>query len=195
MNLEIITTEDGSNTLRNPELDETYHSIHGAIRESRHVFIENGLKCFIGVDKHEISIFEVGFGTGLNAVLTLEVARAQKQMVRYTTIEPFPLPENIWSILNYPQTLSNVDDFYSIHRSQWQVGTTLDPYFELFKMRSTLQEFELEAESFDLVYFDAFAPSKQPQLWEPGVLEKVVTAIKPGGILVTYCAKGQLKRI
>ncbi len=194
MNLEIITTEDGSNTLRNPELDETYHSIHGAIRESRHVFIENGLKCFIGVDKHEISIFEVGFGTGLNAVLTLEVARAQKQMVRYTTIEPFPLPENIWSILNYPQTLSNVDDFYSIHRSQWQVGTTLDPYFELFKMRSTLQEFELEAESFDLVYFDAFAPSKQPQLWEPGVLEKVVTAIKPGGILVTYCAKGQLKR-
>ncbi len=194
MNLEIITTEDGSNTLRNPELDETYHSIHGAIRESRHVFIENGLKCFIGVDKHEISIFEVGFGTGLNAVLTLEVARAQKQMVRYTTIEPFPLPENIWSILNYPQTLSNVDDFYSIHRSQWQVGTTLDPYFELFKMRSTLQEFELEAESFDLVYFDAFAPSKQPQLWEPGVLEKVVTAIKPGGILVTYCAKGLLKR-
>lgn len=194
MNVEIITTEDGSNTLRNPALGETYHSVHGAIRESVHVFIENGLKPFIGKDKPEISIFEVGFGTGLNAVLSLEIARAQKQKVKYTTIEPYPLPENIWSNLNYPHALDNVYDYPSLHRSPWQIGTTLDPYFELFKIQTTLQEAKLGAESFDLVYFDAFAPSKQPELWELPMLEKVVAALKPGGVLVTYCAKGQLKR-
>ena len=194
MSLEIITTADGSNSLRNTTLDETYHSVHGAIQESLHVFIENGLMSFIGKLKKEISILEVGFGTGLNALLTLQCARAHRQKVKYTTLEPNPLSEEIWSSLNYSVTLNCASEYDSLHRSHWQVGTTLDSYFELLKVRTTLQEARLEAGSFDLVYYDAFAPSKQPELWELPMMEKVVATLRPGGVLVTYCAKGQLKR-
>lgn len=193
MSLEIITTADGSNSLRNTTLDETYHSVYGAIQESVHVFIENGLMSFIGKPK-EISILEVGFGTGLNALLTLRYARAHRQKVNYTTLEPNPLSEEIWSSLNYPVTLNHAHEYDSLHRSPWQVGTTLEPYFELLKVRTTLQEARLEAGSFDLVYYDAFAPSKQPELWELPMLQKVVATLRPGGVFVTYCAKGELKR-
>jgi tRNA U34 5-methylaminomethyl-2-thiouridine-forming methyltransferase MnmC len=193
VSLEIITTADGSNSLRNTTLDETYHSVYGAIQESVHVFIENGLMSFIGKPK-EISILEVGFGTGLNALLTLRYARAHRQKVNYTTLEPNPLSEEIWSSLNYPVTLNHAHEYDSLHRSPWQVGTTLEPYFELLKVRTTLQEARLEAGSFDLVYYDAFAPSKQPELWELPMLQKVVATLRPGGVFVTYCAKGELKR-
>jgi tRNA U34 5-methylaminomethyl-2-thiouridine-forming methyltransferase MnmC len=194
VSLEIITTADGSNSLRDTTLDETYHSVHGAIQESLHVFIENGLMSFIGKLKGEISILEVGFGTGLNALLTMQCARAHRQKVNYTTLEPNPLSEEIWSALNYPVTVNHANEYGSIHRSPWQVGTTLDPYFELLKVRTTLQEARPEAGSFDIVYYDAFAPSKQPELWELPMLEKVVATLRPGGVFVTYCAKGQLKR-
>lgn len=194
MSLQIISTADGSNSLRNIALDETYHSVHGAIRESVHVFIENGLMLFIGKIKEDISILEVGFGTGLNALLTMQCARAHRQKVTYTAIEPYPLPEDIWLSLNYPVTLNGVDEYTSLHQSPWQVGITLDPYFELLKVRATLQEAKPPAGWFDLVYYDAFAPSKQPELWELPMLEKVVATLRPGGVLVTYCAKGQLKR-
>ena len=194
MSIEIITTGDGSHTLRNQELGETYHSVHGAIQESVHVFIENGLMSFIGRDKPEISILEVGFGTGLNALLTLQRARSYKQKVLYTTIEPHPLPESIWSALNYANGVSNREEYNILHRSPWQIGTALDPYFELLKIRSTLQDYLPEDQSFDLVYYDAFAPSKQPELWQVSLLEKVVGALRSGGVLVTYCAQGQLKR-
>lgn len=194
MSLEIITTADGSNSLRNIALDETYHSVHGAIRESVHVFIENGLMSFIGKHKGDISILEVGFGTGLNALLTMQCARAHRQKVNYTAIEPYPLSEDIWSSLNYSVTLNCADEYNSLHRSPWQVGTTLDPYFELLKVQATLQRAKPPAGWFDLVYYDAFAPSKQPELWELPMLEKVVATLRPGGVFVTYCAKGQLKR-
>jgi tRNA U34 5-methylaminomethyl-2-thiouridine-forming methyltransferase MnmC len=194
VSLEIITTADGSNSLRNTTLDETYHSVHGAIQESVHVFIDNGLMSLLGKVKGKISILEVGFGTGLNALLTVQCARAHRQRVYYTTLEPNPLSDEIWSLLNYPVTLNLANEYGSLHRSPWQIGTTLDPYFELLKLRTTLQEARPEAGSFDLVYYDAFAPSKQPELWELPMLEKVVKALRQGGILVTYCAKGQLKR-
>jgi tRNA U34 5-methylaminomethyl-2-thiouridine-forming methyltransferase MnmC len=194
VSIEIITTADGSHTLRDQALGETYHSVHGAIQESVHVFIEKGLMFFTGKGKPEITILEMGFGTGLNALLTLQKARVHKQKVIYTTVEPYPLPENIWSVLNYTEGGSDAEEFKLLHSSPWQIGIPLDPCFELLKIRTTLQEYVPECESFDLIYYDAFAPSKQPELWELQMLKKVVAALKPGGVFVTYCAQGQLKR-
>lgn len=195
MSLEIITTADGSNSLRNTTLNETYHSVHGAIQESLHVFIDNGLTPQLAELEREIFIFEVGFGTGLNALLTLKRAQALRRKINYTTIDPHPLPEDVWAALNYPITLDSRSEYDFIHRSPWQIATTLDPYFELLKLQTTLQDARPETEAFDIIYYDAFAPSKQPDLWERSLLEKVTSALKPGGAFVTYCAKGQVKRI
>jgi tRNA U34 5-methylaminomethyl-2-thiouridine-forming methyltransferase MnmC len=194
VNLDIIITADGSNSLRNVSLNETYHSIHGAVQESVYVFIQNGLMPFMSKDKREISILEVGFGTGLNALLTLQRAQMHQQKIRYWALDPYPLPEAIWTALNYPDALDLADEFRSIHRSPWQIATALGDYFTLSKDQTTLQDAALQAGDFDLVYYDAFAPSKQPELWELPALEKVVSALGPKGIFVTYSAKGQLKR-
>lgn len=195
MSLEIITTADGSNSLRNLTLNETYHSVHGAIQESLHVFIENGLEPLLAKLEREIFIFEVGFGTGLNALLTWKRAQTLNRKISYTTIDPHPLPEEVWAALNYPITLDSSSEYDLLHRSPWQVATTLDPYFELLKLRTTLQDARTEPDAFDIIYYDAFAPSKQPELWEVPMLEKVIMTLRQGGIFVTYCAKGQVKRI
>jgi tRNA U34 5-methylaminomethyl-2-thiouridine-forming methyltransferase MnmC len=194
VSLEIITTADGSNSLRNLTLNETYHSVHGAIQESLHVFIENGLESRLAKLEREIFIFEVGFGTGLNALLTWKRAQTHRRKISYTTIEPFPLPEDIWTALNYPIDLHSRWEYDLLHRSPWQVGITLDPYFELLKLQTTLQDARPQGEGFDIIYYDAFAPSKQPELWELPMLEKVIMTLRPGGVFVTYCAKGQVKR-
>lgn len=194
MSIQIITTADGSNTLRHISLNETYHSIHGAIQESLHVFIQNGLLPLIQDGRKEISVFEVGFGTGLNALLTMQRANQLKMKVVYTSVEPHPLAENVWTLLNYPEALNLAEEYRALHVAPWQVGTSLSPYFNILKHKSLLQETDLGKAEFDLVYYDAFAPAKQPDLWVLDVLKKVVIALKPGGAIVTYCAKGQLKR-
>lgn len=194
MSIEIITTADGSSSLLNVSLNETYHSVHGAIRESLHVFVQSGLMPLVRGDRAEISILEIGLGTGLNALLTLQHAGSHRKSVNYVAIEPYPLSENILSGLNYPQALRLADEYQAIHLSEWHAGIPLTPYFTLSKEQATLQEAILGIHKFDLVYFDAFAPSKQPELWELPMLKKVVDAMKPGGVFVTYCAKGQLKR-
>jgi tRNA U34 5-methylaminomethyl-2-thiouridine-forming methyltransferase MnmC len=165
--------------LLNTELDETYHSIHGAVQESMHVFIKNGLDL---IDKEPINVFEVGFGTGLNALLT---ALSGKK-VNYTSIEAFPLPEEVYTQLNYEP----VELLLQLHRQQ-QLTTS---NFQLTKIYTTLQSFDLADLTFDIIYYDAFAPSKQPEMWEFPMIEKVCSALTTGGIFVTYCAKGQLKR-
>jgi tRNA U34 5-methylaminomethyl-2-thiouridine-forming methyltransferase MnmC len=144
--------------------------------------------------RSEVSILEVGFGTGLNALLTLKYAQEAAKKVCYTAIEPHPISQDIWSKLNYPVLLNENEVYRSLHLSEWSVTVPLSPVFKLLKLRTMLQDVMLEKESFDVVYYDAFAPSKQPELWEVQVLGKVVAAIKPGGLFVTYCAKGQLKR-
>jgi tRNA U34 5-methylaminomethyl-2-thiouridine-forming methyltransferase MnmC len=194
VSIQIITTADGSNSLLNVSLNETYHSIHGAIQESLHVFIQNGLLPFLHDDRKEISVLEVGFGTGLNALLTMQCADQLKMKVSYNTIEPYPLPENVWTLLNYPETLNLAKEYRALHKASWQVGTSLSPYFKILKLQSLLQETDLGTAEFDIIYYDAFAPPKQPDLWVLNVLQKVVTTLKPGGALVTYCAKGQVKR-
>ena len=195
MALKIITTSDGSHSLLNEELNETYHSIHGAIQESKHVFIEHGL-CYYLQNKspEKLSILEIGFGTGLNAYLTVNVVSQQKVMVTYTTLEAFPLEKEIWSTLNYAETELQKEIFSALHEGKWEIEIPIHSNLVMRKLHVTLQQVELPTNEFDLVYFDAFAPSKQPELWTFTTLQKVTNAMKPGGVFVTYCAKGQLKR-
>jgi tRNA U34 5-methylaminomethyl-2-thiouridine-forming methyltransferase MnmC len=193
--IQIITTGDGSHSLLNSALNETYHSIHGAKQESVHVFINHGLEFFLqNHNNPAIGIFEVGFGTGLNALLTASYAKTHQKEIHYTSIESFPLPENIWSALNYWETEEEKSIFQKLHTASWNESVTIDELFTLNKVKTTLQEISLSGSAFDVIYFDAFAPSKQPELWEFPILEKVCRALKPGGVFVTYCAKGQLKR-
>jgi len=195
MSLTIITTGDGSHSLRNEALNETYHSVHGAVQESVHVFIRSGLAHRLQ-DSHDkpLSIFEVGFGTGLNALLTVNYALENAVPIAYTAIEAFPVPEEIWRTLNYASTEEALKRFHSLHEVPWETEQPIVSSFRLRKMHTTLEDMLLPASSFDVIYFDAFAPNKQPDLWTLPMLEKVSTLLKPGGVFVTYCAKGQLKR-
>ncbi|GGF33761.1 tRNA (5-methylaminomethyl-2-thiouridine)(34)-methyltransferase MnmD [Echinicola rosea] len=196
--IKLIETEDGSHSLYVPELDETYHSFHGAYRESIHVFFLYGLDYWFTHHPHQkpIRVFEVGFGTGLNAWLALVWAEQNKVPLLYHTIEPFPVPEEVYTQLNY----KNIDQdirlyqgaFDELHQAEWDKGGAITPYFNMKKDKTTLEKVQLYPT--DVVFFDAFAPSKQPELWSKDLLQKVVDAMNPGAVFVTYCAKGQVKR-
>lgn len=193
--LKIITTHDGSHSLLNPELNETYHSVHGARQESLHVFIKHGLEYVMEQqNKAHVKILEIGFGTGLNALLTAEYAKANNLTIEYTTLEAFPVNESIWQQLNYAQNESEQKIFYNLHHAGWNEWTELVAGFMLKKVNATLQLVSLDRTYFDLVYFDAFAPNKQPEMWELPMLQKTIDALNDQGVFVTYCAKGQLKR-
>lgn len=196
--VQIIETEDGSHSLYVPSLNETYHSFHGAIRESRHVFIKQGLEHWLLQNrKNNVRILEVGFGTGLNALLSIELASVQKVNIFYLTLEPYPLEDKVVKLLNYPTLLQNesLREYFSLlHASSWNKPTVLDRFFTIQKQLIKLEEFNAEEHKFDVVFFDAFAPNKQAELWTYEMLEKVYTLLAPSGTLVTYCAKGQLKR-
>lgn len=194
--MQFYTTSDGSHTLLNTDLNETYHSRHGAIQESQHVFIKNGLNVATAESHGKgLHLLEVGFGTGLNALLTL----MQTQMpIMYTAIEPFPLDLSIIQELNYTALLRCdghlTGIFHKLHTAPCDQPDNITPLFALHKIRSALQGTSLSPASVDLLYYDAFAPGKQPEMWEFQTLQLLERAMKPGGYLVTYCAKGQLKR-
>ncbi|HOX83228.1 MAG TPA: tRNA (5-methylaminomethyl-2-thiouridine)(34)-methyltransferase MnmD [Chryseolinea sp.] len=194
--VKIITTSDGSHSLFNEELNETYHSVHGAVQESNHVFIQSGLHYFIDAFKPKtIFILEIGFGTGLNALLTIKAAQQLPSLTfNYTTLEAFPLDEEVWSQLNYADDLKLKDEFHSLHSVLWEVDNRILPNFQFQKQHIKLQEVIFRPSSFDIIFFDAFAPNKQPELWEIDALKKVTEALNTNGVFVTYCAKGQLKR-
>lgn len=190
--IKIIVTGDGSHSLFNEALDETYHSRHGAVQESLYVFIEHGFRHFVRTQQPKlISILEVGFGTGLNALLTVAEAIESNIPVAYTALETYPLSQEVWVKLNYSD---NNNLFNELHQSEWCRWNQINSHFRLLKLEKSLQDVKLEPQQYDLIYFDAFAPNKQPELWELTVLDKVVKTLKSGGIFVTYCAKGQLKR-
>lgn len=196
--IKIITTEDGSHSLYHEGLQETYHSFHGAYRESIHVFMLYGLDSWLARNprKYPIRIFEVGFGTGLNAWLTLVWAEQNQIPVLYHTIEPFPLSKEIYSQLNYIEHDHGIWHYHkyfeAIHQFPWNEGGPVSEYFNMKKDQVTLEGAQLYPS--DVVFFDAFAPSKQPELWTKEILADVVDAMKPGAVFTTYCAKGQLKR-
>ncbi len=206
---EIIQTADGSHTLFLPGWGEHYHSAHGAISESRHVFIREGFDFLSGVSgagdtdppvavrTHVLHILEVGFGTGLNALLTLERAIRNHIKVHYMAIEPFPLTEREVSHLNYPAMVAGgmlADEFYQMHTIPFGKATDICPDFTFYKTELPLQEVSLSAGTIHLVYHDAFAPRFQPALWEKEVFCKLSDAMQPGGILTTYSAGGGVKR-
>lgn len=193
--LKIITTSDGSHSLFNEELNETYHSVHGAIQESLHVFIQSGLIYFLEkFNPSNISILEIGFGTGLNSLLTVRAAKQLSLTFQYKTLEAFPLEEEVWSKLNYADTLNLKVHFDSLHRVSWEEAHTILPNFQFQKHHIKLQDVVLSPSTFDIIFFDAFAPNKQPELWEIDTLKKVTDSLRANGVFVTYCAKGQLKR-
>ena len=192
--IEIIFTQDGSHTLRNLNLNETYHSIHGAVQESLHVFIRHGLAFVQEKSPPKISILEIGFGTGLNAWLTARHIQDADVQLEYETLESFPLKESVWSKLNYAQEYADKELFAQLHFADWNKAIQVSANFELHKKHVSIQEVDLPRSKFDLIYFDAFAPEKQPEMWSQDVLKKVVSTMKPGGIFVTYCAKGKVKR-
>ncbi len=188
-----LLTADGSYTLYHRELDETYHSRHGAVQESLHVFIRNGLDFVIARGAQKINILEIGFGTGLNAWLTFQTAIAKHVSIRYTSIEPYALPESLWSKLNYVSA-DQQQDFARLHRSQWNEQVPIHDLFELTKLNTTIQEANLPASHFHLVYFDAFAPAKQPELWTYNLLARTCRSLCSAGVWVTYSAKGEVRR-
>lgn len=194
MDKEFVITEDGSHTIYLPEMDEHYHSTHGAIQESLHIYINQGL---LQVPKQEISILEIGFGTGLNAYLTYAFADIKNLVINYLSIEKYPLPEIDYLKLNYPQNIfpEYGDVFNELHRSKWDSMVEISPTFSLTKIHADLLDFKFnELPQFDLVYYDAFAPGKQPEMWTDEVINKVASTVEKDGILVTYCAKGSVRR-
>ena len=190
----LVKTEDGSDTLFVPALDEHYHSIHGAVQESMHIFIHAGLhQC----DKSYLNIFEVGFGTGLNAYLTILESIKTKQTIRYFTIEKFPLQSEIWSALNYPAIVTDGEPelFRMIHEAKWNEEVKINDHFSIFKLSYDLLDIDFSIfPLFDLIYFDAFSPEKQPALWETSIFIKLENRCAMFAKLVTYCAKGAVRR-
>jgi tRNA U34 5-methylaminomethyl-2-thiouridine-forming methyltransferase MnmC len=194
----VIHTEDGSTSLFHSALQETYHSVHGAIQESQHVFIEAGLHHWLRVSNRQtISILEIGFGTGLNALLTALAAEKVGVEIEYETIEAFPLAMELVRLLNYPAIIDTDNSksvFENLHQAEWRKPKKISRYFDFLKNDLKLQETDFGDEKFDLIFFDAFGPDKQPDMWERSNLIKLARAMKSQGVFVTYSAKGQLKR-
>lgn len=203
----IEQTEDGSATLFVPELNEHYHSVKGAHTESRHIFIDMGLKASSVAQPH---ILEIGFGTGLNALLTLEAAEKEKRHVHYTGIELYPLSWEEVDALKYSENPL----FKTLHTVPWEEDVNITPYFTLRKVQEDVNVAISEKlpatvdaspaiyhspvtanRFFDVVYFDAFAPEKQPEMWSEELFRRIYACMNPNGILTTYCAKGVIRRL
>ncbi len=223
----LIETADGSHSLYVNELDEHYHSIHGAIAEAIHVFIKAGVQHLYEKGMREVNILEIGFGTGLNTLLTLLEAERLNMKINYTSLEAFPLDMELLNQLNYVEMIATAkddlpnqvrddnnynghadlvsasvknklqnkieDDFQKIHSAKWEQEISLSDNFTLHKIKNTLQNITFKKQ-FDLIYFDAFGPRVQPEMWTEELFMKIWNATSLAGCLVTYCAKGEVKR-
>ncbi len=193
MKREIIVTSDGSTSIHLPDWEESYHSKHGAIQEAKHVFIKNGLSLFKG---QSVSILEIGFGTGLNAFITFLESHLSNQLVDYVGVEGFPISSKEVLQMNYVNQL-NATDFKAVfelfHLSNWEENVTISNHFRLTKRNQLFTEID-DINQFDLIYFDAFGYRVQPELWSVEIFTKMYTALKSGGILVTYACRGPIKR-
>ncbi|MBM3421099.1 MAG: tRNA (5-methylaminomethyl-2-thiouridine)(34)-methyltransferase MnmD [Bacteroidetes bacterium] len=192
MRREVVLTLDGSHTIYVPELDEHYHSTGGAINESEHVFIRAG---FDYCRKSVVTVFEAGFGTGLNALLTALRSREMNRKTEFVTIEKYPLPAAVSGSLNFPEQAGKgaAGLFTAIHRASWNRKVVIDKHFVLHKIEGDLVDNIPDCRA-DVIYYDAFAPSKQPEMWNSDLLRRVVALLEPGGIFVTYSARGEVRR-
>lgn len=193
MSLNLEKTADGSYTLYVPHLDEHYHSVKGALTESQHIFIEMGLKHSPALHPR---ILEIGLGTGLNCFLTLLTAEEMERKVHYTGIERYPLNEETVRKLDYPSIINqgHEEDYYAIHQAPWGTDTNLSPWFTLHKIEGDFTTYPFEGK-YDIIYFDAFAPEKQPEMWEQPLFDMLYNLLNEGGVLTTYCAKGVVRRM
>ena len=194
MQREIIVTADGSHTVQLKDRNITYHSHHGAVQESKHVFIEAG---FLHREKQlpgTVRLFEMGFGTGLNALLTLTEAKKLNKPIVYSAIENYPLTASETGSLNYNEVVPGSKEvFERLHQAEWNKKISITPFFTLNKINADLLAYTFE-EPVDLIYYDAFAPTAQPELWTLEVFQKLYALLAPGGVLVTYCSKGDVRR-
>ncbi|HLA56534.1 MAG TPA: tRNA (5-methylaminomethyl-2-thiouridine)(34)-methyltransferase MnmD [Flavobacterium sp.] len=202
MKREIIRTEDGSTTIRLPEWDECYHSTHGAIQEAYHVFINNGLSLFASPVRYRsgqgkpISVMEIGFGTGLNAFITYLEASKMNMEVDYVGVEAYPISADEVAGMNYVSELRAESDsniFRQMHESDWEQQMCLSQNFKLTKNKLFFDDITYK-NKFDLIYFDAFGYRAQPELWRTEIFKIMYDALKDKGILVTYAARGVVKR-
>jgi tRNA U34 5-methylaminomethyl-2-thiouridine-forming methyltransferase MnmC len=190
---EVIQTRDGSTTIHIEGWDECYHSKFGAIQEAKHVFIKNGLSLFENV---EISILEIGFGTGLNAFITFLEAKKSNLLIDYVGVEAYPISADELAAMNYVDELDADNEksvFEKMHESKWEERIPLRDDFSLTKRKQFFENIS-DLDKFDLIYFDAFGYNVQPELWSTAIFEKMFKALKPKGILVTYAARGVVKR-
>ena len=185
----IVSTNDGSATFFSDNFEETYHSRHGARSESLHVFITNGVNFFS--NKTHLNILEMGFGTGLNALLTLQ--ENKNQIINYHTVEKYPLSFNQYCSFKASLNYDEQQQYESLVSAKWNTATQINSYFNLIKYHVCIEKFNINS-GYDIVFFDAFSPKKQPELWDPVILNKMYDCLNKEGILVTYCAKGQVKR-
>lgn len=194
MKKKIVTTTDGSHSIFLPEMEEHYHSTHGAIAESEHIFIKSGL--LKAAEKTtKLKVFEVGLGTGLNVLSSLKASAANNLQVDMHSIEAFPLSWSEVSQLNYPRLLGIDSDFFKkIHQSDWNVFLQLSDQFSLYKEEGAIQNYQFKENTFEVIYFDAFAPEKQENMWTEEIFSKLYHSLKPTGILVSYCVKGEVRR-
>lgn len=193
MRREIITTSDGSTTIHLPDWEEHYHSKHGAIQEAKHVFIKNGLSLF---NNKSIAILEIGFGTGLNTFITFLEAKSLHTFIAYVGVEAYPVSEDEIASMNYVKELNAEAEtavFEKMHSCLWEEKIVISDRFNLTKRKQFFEEID-DTEKFDLIYFDAFGYRVQPELWSTTIFQKMYNALKPKGILVTYAARGVVKR-
>lgn len=191
--LQIEQTADGSYTLFVPEINEHYHSVKGALTESEHIFINMGLKHSSVLSPR---ILEIGFGTGLNAFLTLIEAEKEQKKIHYTTIERYPITNDLAGKLTYPDLICprKAKEFAELHRVDWNTDIIITPYFTINKIKADFTCYPFK-KGYDIIYFDAFAPEKQPEMWSQELFDKLYGCLNEKGILTTYCAKGSVRRM
>ncbi|MEJ2584199.1 MAG: tRNA (5-methylaminomethyl-2-thiouridine)(34)-methyltransferase MnmD [Robiginitalea sp.] len=194
MERKIVQTADGSKTIQLTQWGEQYHSMHGALQEAYHVFIRQGLQQF---SNREVNLLEIGFGTGLNALVTLREAPGRQLSVRYTALEAYPVVEEEWKELDYADLLDEKQEakhhFEQLHLAPWGEDYPITPSFTLHKLKIDIRDFKSDP-AFDLVYFDAFGARVQPELWTDAIFQGMYQALRPAGCLVTYSAKGSVRR-
>ena len=198
MKRKIVTTGDGSTTIQITDWNEQYHSMHGAVQEARHVFLKMGLDFWMNEnpDQNSLHILEIGFGTGLNALLTLMHAEKSSVNLLYEGVEAYPVSSEELAQLNYLEAADAQAfeaDFEKMHQLPWEQTEIITEAFQLKKRKQTFETLE-DQDQHDLIYFDAFGARVQPELWEEPIFEKMYCALKAGGVLVTYAAKGSVRR-
>jgi tRNA U34 5-methylaminomethyl-2-thiouridine-forming methyltransferase MnmC len=192
---EIRTTGDGSVTIHIPEWKEHYHSVKGAVAEAQHVFLKMGLEHFTSTQNTQtVSILEIGFGTGLNAWLTFLETKTKPLSLNYVGVDAYPVTTSEVAQLNYPSLLNqDAADFLRMHQAEWELPATISDQFRLTKRKQLFADIS-DTNTFDLIYYDAFGSRVQPELWEEAIFATMFNALKEGGVLVTYAAKGSARR-